>query len=160
LQNDDILALTRGKFSVSLQIGINSGDVVESILGKRLLPRYKLFGDAVNTASRMKSTGLCGRINTSRATHDLLMRDADSIIAVCTAAQDDRSVSRSVLAERFVGENEDLFRTSPQSRTTDRRDAGTSGGPNQLQCLTDLDVAFAKSTGFFLRPRRPMQESA
>ncbi len=31
-------------FTVSLQIGINTGWVVESILGKRLLPRYKLFG--------------------------------------------------------------------------------------------------------------------
>lgn len=35
--------LTGGRFTVSLQIGINSGWVVEAILGKRLLPRYKVL---------------------------------------------------------------------------------------------------------------------
>lgn len=47
---------------MSLQIGLDSGSVVETILGRRLLPRWKLFGDTVNTASRMKKHGRPGRV--------------------------------------------------------------------------------------------------
>ena len=40
---------------------------------KRFL--YDLWGDAVNTASRMESHGTPGRIQITRATHDLLAHD-------------------------------------------------------------------------------------
>src|SRR4029079_5623642 len=60
-----------GDLGLEMRIGINSGPVVAGVIRrKRFL--YDLWGDAVNTASRMESHGAPGRIQITRATYELL----------------------------------------------------------------------------------------
>lgn len=54
-----------------LRIGINSGPVIAGVIG-RLRFLYDLWGDAVNTASRMESHGIPGEIQVTEATYDIL----------------------------------------------------------------------------------------
>lgn len=59
---------------VRMRIGINSGPVVAGIIGTRKFS-YDLWGDVVNTASRMESAGVEGAIQISEATYRLLGED-------------------------------------------------------------------------------------
>ena len=57
--------------TLSIRIGIHSGSVVAGIIGRNKFI-YDLWGDTVNTASRMESHGIPAHIKLTEATYELL----------------------------------------------------------------------------------------
>ena len=61
----------KGKEPWVLRIGVHTGPVVAGVVGKRKFA-YDIWGDTVNTASRMESSGEPGEVNISGATYQLV----------------------------------------------------------------------------------------
>ncbi|HEY8825639.1 MAG TPA: adenylate/guanylate cyclase domain-containing protein [Candidatus Limnocylindria bacterium] len=60
--------------SLAVRIGLNSGSLVAGVIGKHKFV-YDIWSDTVNTASRMESQGMAGRVQVSEATYALVKDD-------------------------------------------------------------------------------------
>jgi class 3 adenylate cyclase len=66
--------IAQGKHYFELRLGIHTGSVVAGVVGKKKFA-YDIWGDAVNTAARMESSGEVGRVNISGATYQYIKDD-------------------------------------------------------------------------------------
>ena len=62
------------KPAFEMRVGIHTGPVVAGIVGVKKF-QYDIWGDTVNTASRIENSGEAGKVNISQATYKLLKAD-------------------------------------------------------------------------------------
>lgn len=63
-----------GKPYFEIRIGIHVGKVVSGVVGSRKFA-YDIWGDTVNTAARMESSGEVGRVNVSKTTYEIIKEE-------------------------------------------------------------------------------------
>ncbi|MFQ3579041.1 MAG: adenylate/guanylate cyclase domain-containing protein [Bacteroidales bacterium] len=64
---------TEGKLPWNLRVGIHTGRLITGVIGKKKFA-YDIWGDAVNTAARMESSGEAGKVNISGNTYRYIHR--------------------------------------------------------------------------------------
>jgi adenylate cyclase len=74
MENHKQQRVKEGKPVFEIRIGINSGHVVAGIVGVKKFA-YDIWGDTVNLASRMESSGEPGKVNISGSTYELVKND-------------------------------------------------------------------------------------
>ena len=68
----------KGLPAFEMRVGIHTGPVVAGIVGVKKF-QYDIWGDTVNTASRMESSGELGKVNISQMTYSMLKDDTQFI---------------------------------------------------------------------------------
>ena len=66
--------IAKGELFFEIRIGVHTGPIVAGVVGTRKFA-YDIWGDTVNTAARMESSGEVGKVNISGATYELIKDD-------------------------------------------------------------------------------------
>jgi len=74
MKNRKALREDQGEVAFQMRVGIHTGAVVAGVVGMKKF-QYDIWGDAVNTASRIESCGEIGKVNISKATYELIKND-------------------------------------------------------------------------------------
>ena len=80
-QHTLITALDPSLGCLQVRVGINSGPCMATVIGRRN-PKYTLFGDTINVASRMESTSFPSQVQCSQATAAMIRAQDPSICLV------------------------------------------------------------------------------
>lgn len=76
VQERRIVNKQRGVIGFEMRCGIHTGPVVAGIVGIKKF-QYDIWGDTVNTASRIESNGEVGKVNISQLTYELIKDDEE-----------------------------------------------------------------------------------
>lgn len=116
--------------SLGFRFGLHSGPVTAGVLrGQRA--RFQIFGDAVNTASRIEATGVKGRIQISQTTAELLKKDGKSH---WVAPREDPVFAKGIGTIRTFWLNTDL-----QDRNSLDTSASSASGSERVDDVGSLD---------------------
>ena len=127
-----------------IRIGVHTGPVVAGIVGVKKFA-YDIWGDTVNTASRMESSGEAGQVNISEATYALVKDVEVSSQLPDVSSQDaldpaDRSALISESALRRSGSPA----TDNQQLTTRRAFTFTPRGKVQAKGKGEMEMYFVE----------------
>jgi class 3 adenylate cyclase len=64
-----------GRYGFEMRVGIHSGPAIAGIVGVKKF-QYEVWGDTVNTAARMESSGSVGKVNISEDTYNMLKEES------------------------------------------------------------------------------------